>query len=617
MRLSVALAVLGACGTQAQNLIDPNWSAWTKPGPVWSVDALTQRNGAPSLHYSNANPNQYILATQSVKITPQTAYVIACWIKTTAINGPDSNGATIALEWKDKDGKFLGGFYPKGVMGTKDWTKVTGTSALSPSNAATATVVCYARKACVGVAWFSEFSMTVAKPEPWSVTVMDPWYRGRLDGIPNVRADVRLPRGAELTGTLTVKLGNSQQIFVADAPYMSVTMPTKGLLSGSIPFSVEWKDRNGASLGLYTDTLTLGTPVSKLSSFRGMNLLIDGKPFFPLGIYDDKGWVSGETPARLVQIASAGFNCVLPYGLVTGNLADVKKYLDSAQTAGLKVIVSLKDLYPWSQYRPASFDVWTNPMDILKGVVGAFKNHPAVLAWYVNDEGGPDLYDSLRANYDVVVRLDPNHPCYAVTNQPESAYRFVRTTDAIGVDPYPVPGSPLSLVSDWVADTESTRRPCWPVIQAFNKSDYQPGTSLRGPTSEEIRAMAFLAIASGADGLMVYSYYNMKKHDDFATNWAAVTGVCADVKKLLPAINSGVVLTVNATGCSARVWKAGDKYYVLVVNPTDQQVTISVQLPAGPTTAARLFGATGLDLAAHSVRGTLPSFGVAAYVVTK
>lgn len=613
-----AIATLCLCSVaHAQNLLTGDAGSWSAAVPVWAVDGSTQYAGAATLKYKNADPNQYVLAVRQLTAKPLTAYTFTAMVKTSGIAGPDASGATIALEWRDSAGKFLGGFYPKGVFGTADWTKVGGTTSLSPANVAKLTAVCYARKGCTGSAWFAGWDLREAPPEPWSVTLLDPPFRGAIDDVKTIRFDVRLPANAALTGTVQCKLGDVCETHPANMTKLSLSLAVRGVHIGKNPFMVEWRDANGALLGSHSEPLTYKEGKSRAMGFKGGALLLGGRPFFPIGIYDSQGWVAGQTPARLQEIAACGFNCVLPYGILTGTVADVRQYLDAAQAAGLKVIFSLKDLYEWSAYKPAEFDRWTTLPGILCGVVTTFRTHPALLAWYVNDEGGPEKYDSLKANYDTVTLLDPDHPCIAVSNQPESLYHFVRTTDVMGVDPYPVPGSPLTLVSDWVIKAEATNRPVWSAIQVFNKSDYQPGTTFRGPSAEEMRAMTFLAVAAGADGLLMYSYYNLKQHTDFAQNWAALGGICRDLGLFTSATASGVASQPATIGATSRAWRVGGRVFLLIVNAQETETDCSVALPSGFAAPRALFGGGSLTQVSTFLRGNLPPFAVYAYVLEK
>jgi hypothetical protein len=621
--IAFSLFVSLAAFCLAQNLVENGGfdtsAKWGAAGPVWSFDSAVKHSGATSLKYKNEDPNLYILATQQLGAAPGTAYRVSAWIKTEGVEGPDSGGATLALEWKDAEGHFLGGFYPKGLTGTRDWQMLNQTSPRSPSNVATVTVVCYVRKGSVGTAWFDDVCVEPVRQKGWSVTMLEPAFRGRLDGCKAVKAVVRLPddtlrEGSWLDLTLDGPGGAAKRTYKGLAEKQETELPVGDRPAGSYTFTVEWLGADGASLGKHQEKLRMGDKLSQVSRLDGSTLLVRGRPFFPLGAYDSYGWVESETPARLKDIADAGFNCVIPYGILSGSLQDVRSYLDAADKLGLKVIVSVKDLYRHARLLPKSFEGQTDPAAMLTAVVKGVRTHPALLGWYVNDESGPEHYEALKANYDLILSLDPDHACYAVINQPESAYEYVGTADVIGVDPYPVPGAPLTLVTDWMRGAKETGRPIWTVTQIFNKSDYQPGTSLRDPTLREMRTMAFLAIANGASGLMMYSYHNVKSHDSFGKRWAEVKKVCDEVRALEPALLRGKPVELAGSGGCRKAWEADGRLYVLLVNPSDAAVKCTVTLPARYSEGQPLLNVDGYDLSGSQFKVTLPGTDVAVYV---
>lgn len=107
---------------------------------------------------------------------------------------------------------------------------------------------------------------------------------------------------------------------------------------------------------------------------------------------------------------------------------------------------------------------------------------------------------------------DPYHPkvlCQVSWSDP----RFVEYLDVLMPDPYPIKADmvlPLTMVSDAVRSARRTvddEKPVWAVLQWYG---YTGG---RFPTAEEMRCMAFLAVAAEAKGIMWYSFYHGFKRD--------------------------------------------------------------------------------------------------------
>lgn len=71
--------------------------------------------------------------------------------------------------------------------------------------------------------------------------------------------------------------------------------------------------------------------------------------------------------------------------------------------------------------------------------VTSFRDHPATLMWYLNDELGPALVPILESHQQLVQGLDYNHPTWSVLYEAPQIYDYANTCDTIGTDPYPIP----------------------------------------------------------------------------------------------------------------------------------------------------------------------------------
>ena len=93
-------------------------------------------------------------------------------------------------------------------------------------------------------------------------------------------------------------------------------------------------------------------------------------------------------------------------------LAKLKKLLDLAEAKNLSVIVTLFDFY--SDYTPEN---WTLTHRHAEGIVSAFKNHNAILAWDIKNEPNLDFENRDKDNVlnwlshmvTVIRKNDPNH----------------------------------------------------------------------------------------------------------------------------------------------------------------------------------------------------------------
>ncbi|MEP6671311.1 MAG: hypothetical protein ABJF10_19265 [Chthoniobacter sp.] len=208
----------------------------------------------------------------------------------------------------------------------------------------------------------------------------------------------------------------------------------------------------------------------------------DGKKFFPLLMYH-------AMPEHFAQMAELGINTVLnDFCLNRANPQDRAGYardlvavLDGAAQHHLGVIVSAN----------AAFGKLFT--------IAEAKAHPALLAWYGDDEPWGDL-TRLHESYNTIKMLAPDPPVLIVQNNYSRLQDTAPAADIIATDPYPVPNVSLRAVVD---ATQAARRavagnkPVWTVL---------PQYGAKVPTREELRCMAWLAIASGANGLGFFTW---------------------------------------------------------------------------------------------------------------
>jgi hypothetical protein len=72
-------------------------------------------------------------------------------------------------------------------------------------------------------------------------------------------------------------------------------------------------------------------------------------------------------------------------------------------------------------------------------LVTAFRSHPALLGWYLNDEYKEDHLPDLLKRNALVTKLDPDHVTYSVedTGNATRLALYKKTSALFGVDPYP------------------------------------------------------------------------------------------------------------------------------------------------------------------------------------
>jgi hypothetical protein len=330
----------------------------------------------------------------------------------------------------------------------------------------------------------------------------------------------------------------------------SAGCPSKGHPSESIRQTpLKTDDAVSSSLTHSSSTST--------SEVKDGRLLVNGHPSFRFGIY-----VYGLNASEWNTLKSAGYTTVLTY---TNGCPDspfdcppnyTQAFLDNAAARDMKVILSLKDYYNYWSFAPSpKFEhEW-------RSTVSAFKHHPALLGWYLNDELGPskvgfnasDLpaetpwtktIDMLTIRNAAVKAADPAHVTNSIVNQwicsachasgawPRIDYMgvYLNTSDIFGVDPYAWKNQTACM--SWAAsqtdcpnlETEvdyvdalmkaygpgagATRRATMCASQIYDYGATSPeGTSLYSEPSFAVkRAMTWLLPISGCGGILHYDW---------------------------------------------------------------------------------------------------------------
>jgi hypothetical protein len=294
--------------------------------------------------------------------------------------------------------------------------------------------------------------------------------------------------------------------------------------------------------------------------------IVDGRPFFPLGMYFDNSQLS---VSNLAVYTEGPFNCLMPYARLGPSREDMRLY----HRAGLKVIFDLRR----GISKGIVFKSW------VCDTVRAFKDHPALLAWYTNDECPVMDIPNLAMRQKWVEEIDPDHPTWSVQDVFSEARHYLGTYDVLGMDPYPVPNKPIETVISSLrqgkAGTFGTRA-IWQVPQAFGWGwlNRRETKGLRAPTQKELANMTWQSIAGGANGIIYYAYHHLSEpHEDpedaFVPAWTRTKAAAAEVKKyedVLLSAEKPIVVSGATEAIAVRAWRHENCDYLLIVNCTER-----------------------------------------------
>lgn len=353
-------------------------------------------------------------------------------------------------------------------------------------------------------------------------------------------------------------------------------------------------------------------------------VVIDEKQFFPLGLYVGYAPSSSEAFEVLDEIADSPFNTVLNYQVNEGSIAQIRRYLDAADQHGIKVIYSIKDFYQGTKYFPKRVGQYKGEEGMTRGVIGEFKSHPAILAWYLNDELPTKYIPRLTKRYELVKQIDPNHPAWIVLYQVKELKKYLKTTDAIGTDPYPIPVNPISIVAEWTQMTREAageKRAIWMVPQIHNAGIYRKDKEqYPSPTLEEMRCMAYQCLIHGANGLVFYSFFDLTRDPlGFEKRWADVKQVGEEIKQLIPILLSTekpLKVHLSSGGqknihFSTRQYEG--KLYILAANVTRKEHNAEFTISANIKKAEALFEKRSLSVENYRLRDNFQPIAVHVY----
>lgn len=307
-------------------------------------------------------------------------------------------------------------------------------------------------------------------------------------------------------------------------------------------------------------------------------LIADGLPFFPFGFY-----CSGNVIRLAEQEVTHGFTLIAPY---QSNLAEThperKAYMDRCAQVGMRVQYSVNSLIGSGHNGARGLDLSeAEKLEILKKEIIAFRDHPALLSWYMNDEpdgqGRPPAL--LEKAYQLIHELDPYHPVSIVFMLPGKFHLYRHTMDIAMTDPYPVPG-PVNMVQEFVQQLNHDflhEKSVWLVPQAFGGQEMWS----REPTAKEIRLMTYIGLVNGVKGIQYYTHAPGNLNPQSVSAWSACSDIAVEVSQmagfLLSAEAAPPVSTVDSQVLVRSFLYKGD-LLVMAVNKDNTPKSIRIAL---------------------------------------
>ena len=479
-------------------------------------------------------------------------------------------GARVTVELRDTDDKWIAALYSKmdkadkEKAGSGEWVLVKGGGVL-PKNIGSVRFAIHVAAGSSGSLAVDNIVLERVEAKPVSFVTSAAYQDLATDG--SVRFHAALETPAALVGkaqaTFVWKDTDGKTIRTPagtlTADEASVTLDVGRFAPGAQPVACELAS-GGRTLGAATMTFTRVAELPKRRVWidEHRRCIVDGKPFFPIGIY------AYPSDANLGFFTNGAFNTIIHY-----KLAD-RALLDKCAARGIM-----------------SFSAFDRkmPKDELARRIAEISDHPALLGWYVGDELQASSIPKQIEYYDLIRTADRGqHPAYAVQDRTYDLRGFVRTADVIGLDVYPVAQRPLRLVTDRMVEGRKAvfdARTFWNVPQTFNWAWYRPETKDRErfPTEAEMRSMIWQNIAAGSNGIVSY---NLR-----GETWAYLDSLLkvhrelAGMADVLLSVETAPKAMPDTADASCRMWVKDGKAYLLVCNLSDKQLDAAVTLDSG------------------------------------
>jgi len=351
-------------------------------------------------------------------------------------------------------------------------------------------------------------------------------------------------------------------------------------------------------------------------------LIVDGLPFFPFGFY----CYSPVQPTLAEEEVVKGFNMMSPYQEITDKTRNERReYMDRCAQLGMKVHYNLLSIgeeigrdggFGSGQISQIEKD---EQLRLLKEEINYFKDHPALLAWYISDEpvGRKVPPEPLIEICQIIKKLDPYHPVSIVFMTPKKAKGYAEAMDIVMADPYPIPRGTVTSVRDVTKGLYQEfypEKPVWIVPQAFGGNEWWT----REPTSEEIRVMTYLSIINGSKGIQYFIRHGMNSFPKSVVAWNECGKISLEIAELTPALFStevAPIISCTDSSIQLKAFRLRNEITILAVNTVNKpkSIDIFIQEEDYSGEAEVLFENRKIEILDGTINGMIEAFGRKVY----
>ncbi len=540
----IAAVCLIASAIYAGNQTFDQYRAWPEGnqiGPVYEQDFSTGDlkvftafpgytigkygyNGSPGLRAERKPGEKYGFVSVTIpNLKPGKTYKVSMLCRGENIQG-EPHGFCIEF-YKKPGGQYIGGLYDAQPI-TNEWKKIERPFVLQEGQEARVSL--YIRDNASGVLYYDNLQVEEVG-NLWSVLPTRLTNLSLWTDDSSFELHAAIPEGAKnfaVLATLDLDGKRYEKLLKPDAKgFCSGDFGPLPAGHGKIDFTLlDMAAKRRLASSAYEINVRTRDAVSAnaVTIDRDHRLIVDGKPFMPIGIYG--AWQGSMKDEDLQRIADAGFNTLHLYGMAwhrgpgkyASDMEGIRAGVDQVHKYGLKLVASLKEqLHGWNHKVDDAF----GPIPVVKKIVSNLKDHPALLVWYISDEEARSRVPDIIRLRNTINAIDPDHPTWTLTCFYDDLNYYATSGDILGIDPYPVKAThgPQSLreLEDALAAGEKTGTTIWHVPQAFNWAVVDKNMSdeafrkSRFQTREEVRTAPLLGAIHGAKGFVFYAYYDI------------------------------------------------------------------------------------------------------------
>ena len=539
---------------------------------------------------------------------------------------------TVLVTIYDQDGVWLGEGYGTAVKTEGDWVEVSAIrqvkevlNDLNPPTSYKIGLGMYMSASLEGIFYGDDFRASVVQFDPIDTVLMAPAYKGIIKGEGGkgdiaLRTYVHDGNGyydlndlrivTQITdddNNVLLESVTDNVTKVMDIYFSSETLPMgKDFYLDSIVYQKSTGEKIQSTQWLLHKRESDFTTVVDFDEYG--RVLYNGVPRFMTSYYASGGLESwkdyfidapGLDGATLLGYIQFGFGKSERYQGLIKDFVDNGKtlsiptgtmYMDGGTTEVKKRIKNQDDL-----------------RGLLTKLTKNFRDLPNLFGYYLYDEvNGARYGEEQNWARKIIESVDLDHPtlCAIDNYLPSRPGVYAKTSDFLGLDPYPVTGKEdqdIAKVYNTILDARKKNpgRPVYPVLQGFH---YYNRGDLRQPTEEEFRNMTFQAIIAGACMLDVYGFYHLytyldRERFDFEEVWNSYMNVFKEVKFFEPTLLSiEPAPHYELKGCGD--WlkhmskRNGDKSYLFTVNTSQDLETGRIYLDGVDTIKGLYSGKT-------------------------